>query len=283
VRAGAFVAPPPHPPEERSVVIEILQFTAGAYLVASVLAGAGLALGHASFARAAVAALAGAAGLHAVGFSLLHTADPTPPLTNLPMALSFTAWIGTVVYLGLLVRFRLAGLVALVAPLAFLSVFVATAQLPQVAPAAAAPAAGSLPHAHVLLASAGLALLGLAGMAGVLFLLEHRRLKRKQSVARDGLWPSLEALDRVNAFTLAVGFLLLTLGVVTGGLWVQSLHGVPWTGSAHEIGSVVYWALYGLLVALRFGVGQGARRCAANAIVGSLFASVAVLGLEILA
>lgn len=263
------------------MVIEILQFTAGAYLVASLLSGAGLALGHASLVRAAVAVLAGAAGLHAVGFSLLHTADPIPPLTNLPMALSFTAWVGTLAFLGLLLRFRLAGLVALVAPLAFLSVFVATIQLPHVAPAIAAPA-GSLPHAHVLLASAGLALLGLAGMAGGLFLLEHRRLKRKQSVARKGVWPSLEALDRVNAFTLGVGFPLLTLGVVTGGLWVQSIHGVPWTGSAHEIGSVVYWALYGVLVALRFGFGQGARRCAANAILGSLFASVAVVGLEIL-
>jgi ABC-type transport system involved in cytochrome c biogenesis permease subunit len=264
------------------VVIEILQFTAGAYLVASLLAGAGLALGHTSLARGAVAVLTGAAGLHAVGFSLLHTLDPTPPLTNLPMALSFTAWIGTLTYLGLLLRFRLAGLVALVAPLAFMSVFVATTQLPHVALAETPAAAGSLPHAHVLLASAGLALLGLAGMAGALFLLEHRRLKRKQSVARDGMWPSLEALDRVNAFTLGVGFPLLTLGVLTGGLWVQSLHGVPWTGSAHEVGSVVYWALYGLLVALRFGVGQGARRCAANAIAGSLFASVAVVSLEIL-
>ncbi len=263
------------------MVIEIFQFTAGAYLVASVLAGAGLALGHAGLARGAVAVLAGAAGLHGLGFSLLHTADPTPPLTNLPMALSFTAWVGTVVFLGLLLRFRLAGLVALVAPLAFVSVFVAAAQLPhvEVDPAAS----GSLPHAHVLLASAGLALLGLAGMAGALFLLEHRRLKRKRLPVRSGLWPSLEALDRVNAFTLGVGFPLLTLGVVTGGLWVHSLHGTPWTGSPHQVGSLVYWALYGLLVALRFGVGQGARRCAANAIVGSVFASVAVVSLEILA
>ena len=264
------------------MVIEILQFTAGAYLLASVLAGAGLALGHRSVARAAVAMLAGAAGLHGVGFSLLHTADPTPPLTNLPMALSFTAWVGTLTYLGLLLRFRLSGLVVLVAPLAFLSVFFAAAQLPHT-PAADASLSGSLPHAHVLLASAGLALLGLAGMAGGLFLLEHRRLKRKQSLARNGLWPSLEALDRVNAFTLGVGFPLLTLGVVTGALWVHSMHGVPWTGSAHQVASLVYWALYGLLVALRFGVGQGARRCAANAIVGSVFAGVAVVGLEILA
>ena len=108
----------------------------------------------------------------------------------------------------------------LVAPLAFVSVFFAALRLPVAAPASFG-GSGSWPHAHVLLASAGLAFLGLSGLAGVLFLNEHRRLKAKRPV-RVPL-PSLEALDRVNRLSLAAGFPLLTLGVLTGMLWVDTV------------------------------------------------------------
>jgi ABC-type transport system involved in cytochrome c biogenesis permease subunit len=225
--------------------------------------------------------LAGAAGLHAVGFSLLHTADPTPPLTDAPTSISFMAWVGTLGFLLLLLRFRVAGLVALVAPLAFVSVFYAALRLPHAVPAEAG--AGSVPHAHVLLASAGLALLGLAGLAGALFLVEHRRLKHKRPLAAGSPLPSLEALDRVNALALAIGFPLLTTGVVTGALWTQEMRGVPWTGTPHETWCLLAWAVYAVLVALRFGARLGARHCAASAAAGFLFASFAVIGVELLA
>ena len=126
--------------------------------------------------------------------------------------------------------------------------------------------AGSVPHAHVLLASSGLSLLGLACLAGALFLAEHRRLKRHRPLASGSTLPSLEALDRAGSVALALGFPLLSLGVVTGGMWVYRLHGVAWTGAPHEVGSFVAWGVYVVLVALRFGLHQPARRCAVNAI-----------------
>jgi len=250
------------------------------YLAAGVAAAGGLALARPRLLRVGVGVLAGAAGLHALTFSLLHTADPTPPLTDASTAVSFMAWVGTVGFLLLLLRFRVAGLVALVAPVAFVSVFQAVLRLPHAEPAAVG--SGSIPHAHVLLASAGLALLGLSGMAGALFLVEHRRLKHKRPLAARSPLPSLEALDRVNALALAVGFPLLTTGVVTGALWTQQMYGAPWTGTAHETWCLLAWAIYAVLVALRFGAQLGARRCAASAAVGFLFASFAVIGVEIL-
>jgi ABC-type uncharacterized transport system permease subunit len=261
------------------VVLELLQITALAYLVAGVTAAAGLALARRSLLRAGVFVLIGAAGLHGLSFSLLHTADPTPPLTDPASAMSLMAWIGTVSFLLLLLRFRVVGLVALVAPIAFVSVFYAVLRLPHAS--VAETGAGSVPHAHVLLASAGLALLGLAGLAGALFLAEHRRLKRKRPLAARSAFPSLEALDRVNALALAVGFPMLTLGVVTGALWVQQLHGSPWSGTAHETWCLLAWAIYAVVVALRFGAGLPARRCALSAAVGFLFAGFAVIGVEL--
>jgi ABC-type uncharacterized transport system permease subunit len=263
------------------VVVALHQLTAVIYLVACLAACGGLALGSRRVTRVAALALGAGALVHAAAFSLLHSAQPPPPLTDSASAASFMAWIGTLAYLALLRRTRVLGLAVLVAPMAFLGVFFSALRLPAAGPATTA-GSGSVPHAHVLLASAGLALLGLAGLAGALFLAEHRRLKRQRVVPGSGL-PSLESLDRAGAVALAVGFSLLSLGVVTGVMWVYAAHGAALTGSAHEIGALLAWAVYALLVLQRFAAHQGARRCASSALAGLALLSVLVVGVEILA
>jgi ABC-type uncharacterized transport system permease subunit len=229
-----------------------------------------------------VRVLAAGAVAHGTSFSLLHTAQTTPPLTHLPSALSFMAWVGTVGFLLLAWRARLAGLAALVAPMACLGVVAAVLSGPSWNEDTSL-GTGSLPHAHVLLASGGLALLGLAGLAGLLFLAEHRRLKRKLRVAAGGAWPSLEALDRAGAFAVAVGFPLLTLGVLAGAWWLHSATGYVYSGSPHETACWIAWAIYGLLGSLRFGARQPAPRCALASVAGFLFLGFAVVGVELLA
>lgn len=260
------------------MVVELLRITAVVYLASGAVAAAGLALRHRLVLRSAAVLLVGGVGLHGLSFALLHSADPTPPLTDAASAVSFMAWVGAISFLLLLLRFRIVGLVALVAPTAFVSVFFAVLRLPHASEDAVG--AGSVPHAHVLLASAGLAMLGLAGIAGVLFLAEHRRLKRRRPGIAGSSLPSLEALDRVNALALAVGLPLLTLGVVTGGLWTWEMKGTAFSGTPHETWCLLAWAVYAVLAALRFGAKLGAKRCAVSAAVGFLFAGFAVLGVE---
>jgi ABC-type transport system involved in cytochrome c biogenesis permease subunit len=260
------------------VTVQILQWTAAVYLAAGLMAGLGLALETSRLERASVGLLVFGALLHAASFGLLHVADDPPPLTDLRAACSFMAWVGTVSYLILLKRSRLQRLVVLVAPTAFLGAFLAALRPPGGASAEAAT--GSWPHAHVLLASAGLSLLGLAGLAGVIFLIEHRLLKSKKSLDRRLPLPSLEALDRVNAVALSVGFLLLTVGVITGMIWLQTANGRPWSGSAHETWSFVAWVVYAVLFVSRFVKKQGSRQTAASAVGAFVFLLFAVIGLE---
>jgi len=262
-------------------LIVLHQIAAAVYLAAGVGALLGLVLPSQRMAGGAVWGLALAAGIHALAFASLHTADPPPPLTELPAALSIVAWLGNLFLLALMWRWRLRGLAAAVGPVSFLAVFAAALRLPHAQ--GSALGSGSLPHAHVLLASGGFALLGLAGMAGIFYLVEHRRLKHKR-LPRGGVrLPSLEALDRVNAATLAVGFPLLTLGVLSGMLWLERETGRPWTGSAHETWCMVAWAIYAGLCGARFGGHQGARQAAASAVAGSAFLVFAVVGVGMLA
>jgi ABC-type transport system involved in cytochrome c biogenesis permease subunit len=264
------------------VVVLLHQLTAAIYLIAGVIAGLGVALPAPRLGRASLALLTAGAVAHALCFGALHSGETTPPLTELPAAVSFMAWVGTVFFLILARRAKLVGLVTLVAPLAFISVFVAGLRLRQAAPVVES-AGGSWEHAHVLLASAGLAMLGLAGLAGVFYLTEHRRLKSKRPLRRRLKLPSLEALDRVNAVALGVGFPLLTLGVVTGVFYVEQQTGHIWSGTAHEIWSVMAWLVYAVVAIARFTTRQGARQAAAVAIGGFAFLLFAVIGLEILA
>jgi len=261
------------------VTVQILQWTAAVYLAAGLVAGLGLGLETRRIERASVWLLALGAFLHLVSFALLHTAENPPPVTNLREAVSFMAWVGTVSYLLLLKRSRLSRLVVLVAPAAFLGAFLAALRPPSGVPTEEPT---GWPHAHVLLSSAGLSLLGLAGFVGLIFLIEHARLKSKKPLDRRFPLPSLEALDRVNAVALGVGFLLMTLGVVTGVIWLQVAKGVPWSGSAHEIWTLVAWVVYAALVFARFSGKQSSRRSAISAVAGFVFLLFAVVGLELI-
>jgi ABC-type transport system involved in cytochrome c biogenesis permease subunit len=261
--------------------VHLHQLAAALYLVAGVVAWGGMALRAARAEKAAVYLLAAAAVAHLGAFATLHSLEPTPPLTELPAAVSFMACAGTIFFLLMLRRLRLEGLTVLVAPVAFVSVFFAAMAMPG-ARDAVATGGGSWPHLHVLLASTGLALLGVSGMAGAIFLAEHRRLKSKRPMGARLPLPTLEALDRTNRVSLSVGFPLLTLGVVTGMFWVHRVQGVLWSGSIHDTWSAVAWAVYAVLVALRFGAHQGARQAAASAVGGFAFLVFAVIGVGLL-
>lgn len=252
-----------------------LQYLAAAlYLAAGVGAVLGLSLPAPKVLRGARWGLALGAIVQFGAFATVHRLDPAPSLTDLGYAISVMAWLAVGVTLFLMTRIRLPGFVPPIAFVAFLATFAATLGRPE---AATRDIGVTIPHAHVLLASAGLAALGLAGLAGFFFLLEHRALKQRRKVARKAPMPSLEALDRVNRVTLAVGFPLLSLGVVTGGLWLHARMGRYFGGSLHETWMLIAWAIYVGLVVLRFGRGQGARQAAASAVAGFAFLLVAVV------
>jgi ABC-type uncharacterized transport system permease subunit len=255
---------------------EFQQMAAVLYLAAGIGALLGLALPARRVQRGARWGLVFAVIVHGFAFATLHRLDPAPSLTELSQAVAVMAWISVIFLLLLLTRFRLPGFVPPLAFVAFVATFSATLARP--GSAGPAEATGSIPHAHILLASSGLAALGIAGLAGLFFLLEHRQLKSRRTVARKISLPSLEALDRVNRTSLALGFSLLSLGVITGSLWLDARSGLFWSGSLHEMWTILAWLIYVGLFILRFVGGQGSRQAAASAVAGFAFLVFAVVG-----
>ncbi|MFK7896778.1 MAG: cytochrome c biogenesis protein CcsA [Myxococcota bacterium] len=249
---------------------------AALYLAAGVGAVLGLVLPQPRALFGARIGLALGAVAQTAAFATLHRLDPAPSLTDLAQVIAVITWLGVIFVLLLQSRIKLPGFIPPLAFMAFLAAFGAT--LSGSVSGASQELVGGLPHAHVLLASAGLAALGTAGLAGCFFLMEHRRLKTRRKPTRKIALPSLEALDRVNRVALTLGFPLLTLGVLTGGLWLESRAGQFFTGSLHETWTVLAWAIYVGLVAMRFGGKQGARQAAASAVAGFAFLLFAVVG-----
>lgn len=261
-------------------MVEIHQFAAAIYLAAGIGALVGVVLPAPKMSRGAAWGLAIGALLQTVAFATLHRVE-APPITSLPVLLALCAWMTVVFAMLLTWKVRLPGLAAVVGPLAFLSVFVASLGW-KVGTDPSAGQAGAWPHVHILLASAGLALLGIAGLAGLVYLLEHRRLKAKPPVALAIPLPSLEALDRVNVVTIAVGFALLSLGILTGMAWMKGTLGTAWTGTTHEVWMMISWAIYAGLVTARYAGRQGARQAAASALAGFAFLVFGVLGVGVM-
>ncbi len=259
-------------------MIEIQQAAAAIYLAAGIGALLAIVLPSARMSRGAVWGLALGAAVQSVAFATLHRLNPAPALTDPGVVLGLVSWMSVVVLLLFIWRLRLASLAAVVGPIAFVTAFAGSLRSPAGAPSEMI--SGTWPHAHVLLASAGLALLGVAGLAGTVYLVEHRRLKSKRSVNRSVRLPSLEALDRVNAIALAVGFPLLSLGVVTGMLWLRSVTGEFWMATPHQAWTLVAWGIYAGLAGARFAAHQGARQAAASAVAGFAFLAFAVMGVE---
>jgi ABC-type uncharacterized transport system permease subunit len=259
---------------------EFQQIAAVLYLAAGVGALLGLVLPARRIQIGARWGLGLGAVAQGLAFATLHRLDLAPSLTDLAQAVAVMAWIAVIFLLLLLTRFRLPGFVPPLAFIAFVATFGATLSVtPQDVPGRAAmEASGSIPHAHILLASSGLAALGIAGLAGLFFLLEHRQLKRRRSPTRRVPLPSLEALDRVNRVALSLGFALLSLGVVTGSLWLDTRSGSFFGGSLHEIWTLIAWLIYSGLFVLRIVGRQGARQAAASALAGFAFLVFAVIG-----
>ncbi len=261
-------------------MVEFQQLAAAIYLAAGIGALVGVVLPAPRMNRGARFGLGLGVAAQTIAFATLHRVDG-PPINSLPAVLASMAWVGVVVSMLLTFKVRLPGLAVAVGPLAFLSVFVASLGWER-SGVSAEGATGTWPHVHVLLSSGGISLLGIAGLAGLVFLIEHRRLKAKPPVPSKIPLPSLEALDRVNVVTTSVGFALLTLGIATGMVWLDKTVGKAWTGTSHETWMVISWTIYAGLVLARFAGRQRGRKAAASALAGFAFLVFGVVGVGVL-
>ncbi|HPS00201.1 MAG TPA: c-type cytochrome biogenesis protein CcsB [Candidatus Sumerlaeota bacterium] len=80
--------------------------------------------------------------------------------------------------------------------------------------------------------------------------------------------PSLGSLDIFNYKVIAVGFPLLTIGIVLGAVWANTAWGRPWGFDPKETWSLITWLVYAAYLHVRFLAGWKGRRAAIIALIG---------------
>jgi len=205
--------------------------------------------------------------VHSLGVTILFFREGFATVAVMGDALLFNSWLMVGVYLLIQLRYRLTVLGGIIAPLAFLMTFAASA---------VGGGVGEIPPGfqtfwlplHVTLAFLGNAVFALAFGVSLIYLLQERHLKHKKLTVLMKRFPSLESLDRLNYKLLMWGFPLMTLGILTGSLWAGIHWGDYWSWDPRQISSGIAWLFYGALLHGRITAGFRGKKAAVLTMVG---------------
>ncbi len=185
------------------------------------------------------------------------------PVSSTPEAVAFVGFLVASGYLLATLRYHLTAAGAFAVPAALILLL-----LGRGVPAEPdAPRMGALGRTHVFLATLGVAVFALAAVLAVLYLVQERRLKRKQFGRAFDLSTDeapLALLDRLALRCVSVGFPIFTVALVTGAVWIGRLGGVS-SAEAHRpeyFFAMAAWLAFGVLLVARLGAGWQGRRAA---------------------
>jgi ABC-type transport system involved in cytochrome c biogenesis permease subunit len=224
--------------------------------------------------------LAAAGFVSQVAFLVLHgIAQATFPATNLFQTLILFSSFLILAHMIAVRLFAVAHLGLVSFPFAFVITVVAVLFM-RPATSASVGLGGFWLVVHVGLSVGGYALFAISCIASAIYLVVENHLRRK-SVGRLVMsLPSLETLARVNYHAVALGFLLFSVGMAAGVVWneVSGLLGQGWFGDPKVIASLITWAVYALLLHLRYTWLKHSRKTAYISMIGFGFVLITFLG-----
>lgn len=197
------------------------------------------------------------------------------PLSNMYESLVFFSWCIALLYLLWERKMKARIIGAFAMPFAFL--FIAYASLAPGVSARIDPLIPALQsnwlHAHVITCFLSYASFALSCGVSIMYLLKIRKKEKgKKETGWISLFPPLESLDALVYKTIAVGFPLLTIGIITGAAWANYAWGSYWSWDPKETWSLITWFVYAIFLHARFAREWRGKRTAVLSVIG--FAAV---------
>jgi len=120
---------------------------------------------------------------------------------------------------------------------------------------------------HVITCFFGYAAFGLSFGLSLMYL-----LKRLDRNGNPGIFlrviPDKAILDELNYQMVVIGFLMLTLGIITGSVWAHSAWGSYWSWDPKETWSLITWLIYAAVLHSRLVRGWRGKKIAILCMVG---------------
>ena len=93
---------------------------------------------------------------------------------------------------------------------------------------------------------------------------------------------TVERLDTLSYRSILIGFLLLTLGLISGAVWANEAWGTWWSWDPKETWALISWLFYAAYLHMRISKGWQGRRPAALATFGFFIVLICYIGVNFL-
>lgn len=183
------------------------------------------------------------------------------PITNFYETLSMCAFLVTLLFLFVHLRYKIESLSVFIFPLVFVMVLVATLGNPVSAWSSPVVRDAWL-TVHIVLVLLGYAALLFTAVASLLYLFQERELKSKKPRKFYYRLPALGTLDELISRSMALGFVLITLAVIAGSTWAFVELKSNWISQPKIAVSFFTWGIYMAMVFLRITAGWRGRKAA---------------------
>ena len=226
------------------------------------------------------------------------------PISNLYESLYFLAWGITIGQLLMEREYRSPLIPSIAIPIELVTVAFACFVLPDDLKQSSSlvPALRSswlIMHVSVVMLSYAALIIGSILSASVLFVNNNQPLQIRSSsvgtggfkisnnsslnnIVEHGNFSHSEELDTLSYRSILVGFVLLTLGLISGAVWANEAWGTWWSWDPKETWAFVTWLFYAAYLHMRISKGWQGRRPAFLATTGFLVVLVCYLGVNFL-
>lgn len=174
---------------------------------------------------------------------------------SLTAAFSLVAWVVVGLYLLATLSRPVESLGVLVLPAAALTVLAAWAW-PRELPL---PAGNPWQTTHIVIAIVAYSLLTLAAVQSLLLLVQEKKLRHRHPGGFINALPPMQTMETVMFQLIGIGFLLLTLTLMSGAIFAETRFGSPFRFTHHMVLAALAWAVYAVLLFGRWRLGWRGR------------------------
>jgi len=136
---------------------------------------------------------------------------------------------------------------------------------------------------HLVVAVTAYAFLTLAVIQALLLNIQERRLRQREPGRLLKALPPIQTMEGALFLFTGIGFILLTLTLISGAIYTQSLLGTSLAFNHHTVLTIIAWLIFGILLVGHFRFGWRGRHAAHWTIGGFIVLILAYFGTKYVA